>query len=76
MVAVTRLFGSAAPADEWRAQNADTWILGGASEAAETVRAFAAAGAERIVFQDWIAEDLPMIDLLGSLARDWADTRT
>lgn len=76
LAAVMQLFGSVESADQWRADRADFWILGTPVDTEPTVAAFAAAGAERVVFQDWIAEDLPMIDLLGSLARKWAGIRS
>jgi hypothetical protein len=72
VAAVMQLFGFEGSADRWKASPGDFWIVGTPADAEQTVRAFAAAGAERVVFQDWIVDDLPMIDLLGSLARLWA----
>ncbi len=74
LAAVMQLFGAEESADQWKADRADFWILGTPDDGEQAVRAFAAAGAERVVFQDWIADDLPMIDLLGSLGRRWAGT--
>ena len=71
LAAVMQVFEFAQTPDEWIAERGDFWILGTSAEAEQTVRAFAAAGVERVVFQDF-AGDLPMVDLLGSLAREWA----
>ncbi|MDQ6795281.1 MAG: TIGR03560 family F420-dependent LLM class oxidoreductase [Chloroflexota bacterium] len=72
LAAVMRLFEFDGSADQWKAESGDFWLLGKPAHAEQTVAAFAAAGAERVVFQDFIADDLPMIDLLGSLAGAWA----
>lgn len=76
LAAVMKLFEFEGSADQWKADRGDFWILGAPADAEQTVGSFAAAGAERVVFQDWIADDLPMIDLLGSLAREWAGIGT
>ena len=59
-------------ADRWKAERGDFWLVGTPADAEQAVVEFAAAGAERVVFQDFIANDLPMIDLLGGLAGAWA----
>ena len=51
-------------------------ILGTPADAEQAIGAFADSGAERVVFQDWIAEDRQMIELLGSLARTYAGIET
>ena len=76
LAAVLRLFESEGSADRWTAENGDFWLLGTPADAEQTVVEFAAAGAERVVFQDFIADDRPMINLLGSLAGAWAGLAT
>ena len=41
------------------------WIMGTIEEAHETVEAFARAGCQRLIFQDYLPRDLAMVDLLG-----------
>jgi len=72
LAAVMQLFEFEGSADRWKAENGDFWLVGTLADAEQAVAGFAAAGAERVVFQDFIADDLPMIDLLGSLAGAWA----
>jgi alkanesulfonate monooxygenase SsuD/methylene tetrahydromethanopterin reductase-like flavin-dependent oxidoreductase (luciferase family) len=55
--------GSAAT--RWLEERRRRWIIGTPDEARAMVERFAAAGAERIMLQDFIARDLDMIDLLG-----------
>ncbi len=52
----------------WAAENGDVWIVGTPDEAARRIGEFEAAGAEKVVFQDFLPDDLEMVDLLGSLA--------
>ena len=44
----------------------ERWILGTPDEARAQVAAYAAAGVERIMLQDFLPRDLEMIDLLGA----------
>lgn len=76
LAAVMNLFGFEGSAEQWKADNRDFWILGTPADAEQAIGAFAASGAERVVFQDWIAEDRQMIELLGSLARTYAGIET
>jgi F420-dependent oxidoreductase-like protein len=65
--ALFRMLGrDEASADAWYAERRQRWILGTPEEARETVRRFAAVGAERIMLQDFLPRDLEMIDLLGA----------
>jgi len=40
--------------------------------AAATVQAYRDAGGDLVIFQDFLPEDVTMIDLLGELAAGWA----
>lgn len=59
-------------ATAWKRQHGPIWIVGTSDEAERTVRRFRPAGAERIIFQGFLPDDLDMIDLLGELAHAWA----
>lgn len=61
---LTRILGDAADAD-WLAQREKRWILGTPDRAREIVNAFAAAGVERIMLQDFNPWDLEMVDVIG-----------
>ena len=60
-----REVGGAGDVEAWFAQRAPRWILGTPDEARAMVSRFEAAGAERIMLQDFLPRDLEMIDLLG-----------
>jgi F420-dependent oxidoreductase-like protein len=51
--------------DEWFATREQRWIIGTPDAARARLAEFAAAGVERIMFQDLLPWDLEMIDLLG-----------
>jgi F420-dependent oxidoreductase-like protein len=51
--------------DRWWIERRKRWIHGTPDAAREAVRRFAAAGAERLMLQDFLPRDLDMIDLLG-----------
>jgi alkanesulfonate monooxygenase SsuD/methylene tetrahydromethanopterin reductase-like flavin-dependent oxidoreductase (luciferase family) len=61
---MTRILGDDADAD-WLAEREKRWIVGTPDRARETVGAFAAAGVERIMLQDFNPWDLDMIDVIG-----------
>jgi alkanesulfonate monooxygenase SsuD/methylene tetrahydromethanopterin reductase-like flavin-dependent oxidoreductase (luciferase family) len=61
---LTRILGEDADAD-WLAEREKRWIVGTPDQARETVRAFAAAGVERIMLQDFNPWDLDMVDVIG-----------
>jgi F420-dependent oxidoreductase-like protein len=63
--AVVAAMGSTSEAQSWLDARRARWILGTPEEARAAVRAFAAAGVERIMLQDFLPWDLAMIDLLG-----------
>jgi alkanesulfonate monooxygenase SsuD/methylene tetrahydromethanopterin reductase-like flavin-dependent oxidoreductase (luciferase family) len=61
-----RTFGmEAAKGREWLAARRSRWIFGTPDEARAMVRRFEDAGAERIMFQDFLPWDLEMIDLMA-----------
>ncbi|HET9497072.1 MAG TPA: TIGR03560 family F420-dependent LLM class oxidoreductase [Candidatus Limnocylindria bacterium] len=64
-------FGSGAATDgeAWLAERRGRWIMGTPDEANDQIRRFEAAGAQRIMFQDFLPRDLEMIGLLGRIAR-------
>lgn len=51
--------------DELSAANESRWISGTPDEARATIERFARAGAERLIFQDFLPRDLAMVDLMG-----------
>ena len=61
---MTRILGDDADAD-WLAEREKRWIVGTPDRARETISAFAAAGVERIMLQDFNPWDLDMIDVIG-----------
>jgi F420-dependent oxidoreductase-like protein len=54
-------------AEAWLAARRGRWILGTLDEARERVAAFVAAGAQRIMLQDFLPRDLEMVRLMGRL---------
>jgi F420-dependent oxidoreductase-like protein len=56
---------AAAAAREWLADRRARWIVGTPDEARAMVRRYEQAGAERVMFQDFLPWDLEMVDLLG-----------
>lgn len=54
-------------AQAWLAERRSRWIIGTLDEAGERLAAFADAGVERVMLQDFIPRDLDMIALMGRL---------
>jgi F420-dependent oxidoreductase-like protein len=59
------VFGADAGGDDWFDAREPRWILGTPDQARTMVDRFAAAGAERIMLQDFLPRDLDMIDLMA-----------
>ena len=57
--------GQAIDPDEYKAQRGDAAILGTLDEAAERIRAYEAAGVERVMLQHLDHQDLEMVELIG-----------
>jgi F420-dependent oxidoreductase-like protein len=55
-------------ADAWLAERRQRWIIGTPDQAHAQIEAFAAAGVQRIMFQDFLPRDLEMVALLGRIA--------
>jgi F420-dependent oxidoreductase-like protein len=64
----TAMFGAAADADDWLAERRERWIVGTPDEAHQAIATLEAAGAERIMLQDFLPRDLDMVALLGRIA--------
>ena len=60
-----RAFGDEAGGDEWFDAREPRWILGTRDQARAMVARFEAAGAERIMLQDFLPRDLVMVDLMA-----------
>ena len=60
-------FGLADEGMAWFETRRPRWIFGTPDQARTTAAAFEAAGAERLVLQDFLPWDLEMIDLLGEV---------
>jgi F420-dependent oxidoreductase-like protein len=60
--------GGETNADAWLAQRRGRWIMGTPDQARERIDDFAAAGVQRIMFQDFLPHDLEMVALLGRIA--------
>jgi F420-dependent oxidoreductase-like protein len=65
---VAFLGGGSVDADEWLAERTGRWIIGTPDAAWERINALGAAGAERIMLQDFLPRDLEMVALLGRIA--------
>ena len=64
--ALLEAFGDDAD-DDFLEERRDRWVSGTGEPAREMIRRFAAAGAERIMLQDFIPWDLDHIDAMGEL---------
>jgi F420-dependent oxidoreductase-like protein len=69
LLEVTGAASSGADADAWLAERQQRWITGTLDEAGERLHAFEAAGVQRVMLQDFMPRDLPMIQLMGRLGR-------
>ncbi len=60
--------GAGGDADAWLAERSGRWIIGTPDEAHQRIEALGAAGAQRIMLQDFLPRDLEMVTLLGRIA--------
>jgi F420-dependent oxidoreductase-like protein len=58
-------FGNSGGGDEWFAAREPRWVLGTPDQARAMVSRFEAAGAERLMLQDFVPRDLDMIDVMA-----------
>jgi alkanesulfonate monooxygenase SsuD/methylene tetrahydromethanopterin reductase-like flavin-dependent oxidoreductase (luciferase family) len=58
-------FGNEAGGEDWFDAREPRWILGTPDQARAMVARFEAAGAERIMLQDFLPRDLEMVDLMA-----------
>ena len=63
--AAAETFGSAVDDEAWVAELKRRWITGTPEQARVKVRSYEAAGAQRIMLQDFLPWDLDMIDVMG-----------
>jgi F420-dependent oxidoreductase-like protein len=63
-------FGNESGGDDWFDARVPRWVLGTPDQARAMVGRFAAAGAERIMLQDFVPRDLDMIDLMAEVLFD------
>jgi len=57
--------GNGGDAQAWLAERRPRWVLGTPDEAWERIRGLEAAGAQRIMLQDFLPRDLEMVRLIG-----------
>jgi len=62
------LGGDKVDAEEWLAERTGRWIIGTPDAAWGRINALGAAGAQRIMLQDFLPRDLDMVALLGKIA--------
>jgi alkanesulfonate monooxygenase SsuD/methylene tetrahydromethanopterin reductase-like flavin-dependent oxidoreductase (luciferase family) len=65
--AAVEAFGSDTEDVAWLSERGTRWITGTPDQARAAVRRYEAAGAERIMLQDFLPWDLDMIDLMGEV---------
>jgi F420-dependent oxidoreductase-like protein len=62
------LLGAGSDADAWLAERRERWIIGTPEQAHERIALLEAAGAQRVMLQDFLPRDLEMVGLLGRIA--------
>ena len=67
--AIVRTFEYEGSPDEWQAENEPFWISAPLDAAVAAIRSFEDAGADLVIFQDFLPDDLDHVDQLGALAR-------
>lgn len=59
-------------AASFESERGGSWAVGTPDQAAPMIQAYADAGVDMIVLQDFLPHDLDYVDLLGALAQEWA----
>jgi F420-dependent oxidoreductase-like protein len=65
---IAMLSGDGKDAEAWLRERTGRWIIGTPDAARQTIEALGAAGAQRIMLQDFLPRDLEMVALLGRIA--------
>jgi alkanesulfonate monooxygenase SsuD/methylene tetrahydromethanopterin reductase-like flavin-dependent oxidoreductase (luciferase family) len=65
---IAMLGGGGEDAEAWLRERVGRWVIGTPDAARETIERLAAAGAQRIMLQDFLPRDLEMVTLLGRIA--------
>ena len=65
---IAMLGGNGEDAEAWLRERTGRWIIGTPDAARQTIEALGAAGAQRIMLQDFLPRDLEMVALLGRIA--------
>jgi F420-dependent oxidoreductase-like protein len=68
--AVLELTGAGGDAQAWLAERRRRWVIGTPDEAWERIRGLEAAGAQRLMLQDFLPRDLDMVRLIGRVVAD------
>ena len=64
---IAMLGGNGEDAEAWLRERTGRWIIGTPDAARQTIEALAAAGAQRVMLQDFLPRDLEMVALLGRI---------
>ena len=65
---IAMLGGDGKDAEAWLRERTGRWIIGTPDAARQTIEALGAAGAQRVMLQDFLPRDLEMVALLGRIA--------
>ncbi|MEX0626144.1 MAG: TIGR03560 family F420-dependent LLM class oxidoreductase [Chloroflexota bacterium] len=65
---IAMLGGNGEDAEAWLRERTGRWIIGTPDAARQTIEALRAAGAQRVMLQDFLPRDLEMVALLGRIA--------
>jgi F420-dependent oxidoreductase-like protein len=64
---IAMLGGNGADAEAWLSERTGRWIIGTPDAARQVIERLAAAGAQRIMLQDFLPRDLEMVTLIGRI---------
>jgi alkanesulfonate monooxygenase SsuD/methylene tetrahydromethanopterin reductase-like flavin-dependent oxidoreductase (luciferase family) len=65
---IAMLGGDGEDAEAWLCERTGRWIIGTPDAARQIIEGLEAAGAQRIMLQDFLPHDLEMVTLLGRIA--------